>query len=190
MIDQSLISDECNLSVEEMNQLEQWTELTCEAVIFDSDIDDWSKGTSVFNSRIENRSQLMFVVEDEKNNKFGYYFNARVLPHSLQGNGWTGADEKTFVFSLKSNGRINGMKKFEIRDIRYGIFGCSNGDACLISLGRGTDIGLMKKHSKSSCWCNQECSNFNYEGINTGLCGPNPMETNFTPKRITVIQMK
>ena len=62
----------------EMKQLEQWTNKKCGEVVFDSNKDDWSQHTSVFDSRVMNKSNLMFVIEDTNNNKFGGYINSTI----------------------------------------------------------------------------------------------------------------
>ena len=49
------------LDENEMNQLEQWTNKKCSEVLFDSDKDDWNQNTSVFNDKIENKNNLLFV---------------------------------------------------------------------------------------------------------------------------------
>ena len=48
---------------EHQQQLEEWTELKCDDILFDSKIDEWSENTSVFNERIIGKSKLTF---DEK----------------------------------------------------------------------------------------------------------------------------
>ena len=58
---------------------------------------------------------------------------------------------------------------------------------CLFFLGNG-DIYVNKAITKSSSYCSH--SSYNYSGISQGLCGENTSSTNYTPNRITVIQMK
>ena len=69
---QSMMLDE-----NEKNQLEQWTNKKCGEVIFDSDKDNWSKDTSVFNERIIGKKQLVFLIEDSEGEKFGYELSLR-----------------------------------------------------------------------------------------------------------------
>ena len=52
------------LDENEKNQLEQWTGKKCFYVIFDSDKDNWNVNSSVFDERIQGKSNLAFVVED------------------------------------------------------------------------------------------------------------------------------
>ena len=60
-----------HLSSKEKKQIENWTNLECGEVVFDSTKDNWSQNISVFNEKIQNRSNLTFIVEDEQKNKFG-----------------------------------------------------------------------------------------------------------------------
>ena len=53
--------------------LENWTGLRCGEVVFDSDEDNWKQDRSVFNDRIIGRNHLVFLIEDEGGEKFGYY---------------------------------------------------------------------------------------------------------------------
>ena len=50
------------VSQQEIQKLEEWTLLKCSDIIFDSDIDNWSGNTSVFDDKVMNRSQLLFVI--------------------------------------------------------------------------------------------------------------------------------
>ena len=59
---EEIIVDETILMNKEKKQIEEWTRKKCSEVLFDSNKDDWDINTSVFNQRIENKSQ--FVVED------------------------------------------------------------------------------------------------------------------------------
>ena len=95
-----------NLSLSEIIQLEEWTNKKCSEVLFDSNKDNWSQNTSVFDDRVHGKNQLIFVVEDTNNNKFGGYIGSTI--NQL---GWT-TDSNAFVFSLKSNGRLKKMMKF------------------------------------------------------------------------------
>ena len=69
-----------HLSANEKNQLEEWTGLKCSDIVFDSDVDNWSVRTSVFNERIIGKKQLVFLIEDkDEGEKFGYYLNTEVV---------------------------------------------------------------------------------------------------------------
>ena len=62
----------------ELKQLEEWCELKCNKLLFDSNVDNWSKWTSVFNERIIGKKQLIFLIEDEDHELFGYYLNTKI----------------------------------------------------------------------------------------------------------------
>ena len=96
-------------------------------------------------------------------------------------------DKKSFEFNLQSNGRLSRPMKFEIKDLREGgIILCETIYGVLIDLG---DIHLRQKNWKYQSYCYQNENRFDYHGIENALCGKtNP--TNFTPKRILVMQMK
>ena len=178
------------IDVNEMVQLEQWTNKKCGEIIFDSNQHDWNQNTSVFNDKIENKYNLLFVVEDEQNNKFGCYLSTIIVPNTYDT--WISTDNNTFLFSLKSNGRLNGMMKFEIKDTSKGYFLYYKSHLThLISLGGGVDLHLCKQNSKSRSSCCQNTSCFNYHSTTNPFVGGNGSGSkNFTPRRITVIQMK
>ena len=108
------------LEHDEQQQIESWTKKKCDEVIFDSDQDDWGRNTSVFDDKVINRSNLVFVIEDTDDNKFGGYIGIKIneINRSMD-------DPKVFLFSLKSNGRIDGMMKFEARDTSRAVRICN-----------------------------------------------------------------
>ena len=168
-----------NLSLNEMKQIEEWTNKKCGEVIFDSNTDDWSVNTSVFDYRIMNKSNLMFVIEDDKNNKFGGYITSQIKCQT-----WI-TDSNAFVFSLKSNGRLNGMMKFNITEPQYAFYLYQKSYFYdLFLIGGGNDIGIYKKNNFNGGWGDQR--SFNYEGHQDVLKGSGF----FTIKRFVVIQMK
>ena len=66
------------LKGKETMQIEEWTGLYCGEILFDSEIDNWKKNESVFDERIKGRKQLLFIIEDEYHEQFGYYLNTKV----------------------------------------------------------------------------------------------------------------
>ena len=171
-----------NLTQFEMKQIEEWTGLKCEDVLFDSNKDYWSQETSVFNERIFGRHQLLFLIEDEDGEKFGYYLNSqlgekcgKLMP----------VDNKTFHFNIKSNGRLDKPMKFEIKERKDGCGLCDDTNVALIVIG---NIVLGKDNNRRMSYCDEN-EKFNYHGIEHALCGKkNPQK--FIPKRIVVLQMK
>ena len=185
-------------------QIEEWTKLKFGEILFDSDVDNWSEKSSVFNVRIIGKTRLTFLIEDEDGEIYGYYFNTQIIEN--YGN-CIETDNQTFHFNLRSqNNRLNQPMKFEIKDSKNGgiiLYGKSNQH--LISLG---DIHLNKLNKKNQSYCVQNYVeeynniynynyNFNqiyvnqndkffYSNIRNVLCG----KYNFIPKRILVIQME
>ena len=171
-----------SFDMNEMKQLEEWTKKKCEEVVFDSITDNWSVNTSVFDDRILNKSNLIFIIEDTNNNKFGGYISSTIDKENSYIN-----DSNAFVFSLKSNNRNKEMKKFNISDSSNAFYLYDKSDSRIFGFGRGHDICMKKKDSSSKHFCHH--TSFNYEGISNALCGSTHPNT-FSSKRIVVIQMK
>ena len=181
------------LSINRKKQLEKWIGLKCCDIIFDSKVDNWSKESNTLNDRIIGKSKLVFIIEDEDNEMFGYYLNSEVMNNRNQ---WNETDEKSFHFNLLSkNYRLPSPMKFEIIDTWNGGYWLwdelSNR---LISIG---DICIYKEYMKSlsRCFLRSEYR-FNYHGIPNALCGKTTNylefkknENTFIPQRIVVIQM-
>ena len=177
-----------NLDLNEIKQLEEWTKLKCSEVIFDSDIDNWSKDTSVFDEKLLCKRNFALIVEDTKNNKFGYYFDGYID----RLNRWTPPGPNTFLFSLQSNGRINGMMKFEMKKLKgEGFFLPNKRNQYLFGNYINNAFVVLKQYkdnqSRGYCFEREYC--FNYHGIEKALCGKTYSQS-FTPKRIVVIQME
>ncbi|BFU20592.1 predicted protein [Entamoeba histolytica] len=163
----------------EIQQIEEWTNRKVFSTLFDSDKDNWNADISVFDQRIKNKEHLIILIEDEEGNKFGGYVDSKIDKVGCYIN-----DSKSFLFSLESNGRIEGMKKFDIKKSGYAFWLWNQSDNCLFALGCGHDICVYKENYKTKSYCKQ--SSFEYGGISNALCG----KGGFTPKRITIIEMK
>ena len=179
-----------DLFIDQVEQLEKWTGLKCGEILFDSNIDNWSYGTSVFNDKIIGKKQLVFLIKDEDGELFGYYLNSEITIDKM--NREMDVDSKTFHFNLQSkNNRLNQPMKFEIKNLHWGgIYLHENKSGWLIFLG---DISLRKEHAKHRSCCGQNEYEFDYHEINEALCGKIgswDRGQHFTPKRILVIQMK
>ena len=175
------------LNEKEKKQLEQWTELKCNDVVFDSEIDNWEEGKSVFNEKIQKKSHILFLIENEKNEMFGYYLNSKITDkYSIYPER---ADSKSFQFILRSNGRLEKSMKFEIKDLYYGGYVLYNkSEQILIRLG---DITLFKENMKTESFYFQRNHIFDYHGIENALCKNDSIHNNvyFVIKRIVVIEM-
>ena len=62
-----------------LKQLEAWTQKKYSEIVFDSVINDWNTNTSDFVDRIIGKKQLVFFIESEDGEKFGYYLNTKVV---------------------------------------------------------------------------------------------------------------
>ena len=51
----------------EIKQIEEWCYLETKEIIFDSNYCDWSMYSSMFNESIEDKEQLLFIIETETN---------------------------------------------------------------------------------------------------------------------------
>ncbi|BFU23760.1 trichohyalin, putative [Entamoeba histolytica] len=165
-----------------IKQLEELTEKRINNILFDSDKDDWSKNTSVFDQRIMNKEHIIIIIEDEDGNKFGGYVNEKIDKVGT----WIN-DSKSFVFSLESKGRMKGMMKFDIKYPQNAFYLCNQSSDCLFKFGYFGDIFVYKENYKTKSYCQQD--SYEYEGIRNALCGKE-WPKYFTPKRIIVIEMK
>ncbi|BFU22338.1 trichohyalin, putative [Entamoeba histolytica] len=183
-ITQSTSNNKSNDKTKEIiKQIEEWTEKRISNILFDSDKDDWNVNTSVFEERIKNKEHIIIIIEDEEGNKFGGYVNSKIDKVDECIN-----DSKSFVFSLDSNGRIEGMMKFDIiKDQQYAFCLYYQSDEYLFSFGDGCDICVGKENYQTKSSCYQY--SYEYEGISNALCGKE-WPNRFTPKRIIVIEMK
>ena len=75
----------------------EWTGLKWGETLFDSNVDNWSKDTSVLNERIIGKKQLVFIIEDDRGEIFGYYMNTEVIEKYCERQE---TDLKSFHFNL------------------------------------------------------------------------------------------
>lgn len=169
----------------ELEQLEQWTSKTAHEIVFDSDHQQWSDRLNTFPSYVCNRKNLVFVIEDTNNNKFGAYIDAEIVSYGSTVDDLV-TDQKAFVFTLKSNGRINNMMKFDIRNADNACIVFDEHSQALIKFGN--DICVLRMENKEKCWVKQ--SAFDYRGMTSVLIGKRYPQNYFTPRRFVVLQMK
>ena len=177
-----------NLKFEEYEQIEQWTGKKCDKIIFDSDQDNWSEGTSVFDEKVRNQSNLIFIVEDTENNKFGGYISSTV--HSSVD--YSTGDSNAFLFRLSSSRTTKERKKFTISSSYTGsAFVCSNQSSSNLFYFGNNEIYVNKQNRKNSSFCKQHSTIYYSYSTSNELLPYTSNENNyFTPKRIMVIQMK
>ena len=183
--DQSLMM---NMNENEKKQIELWTAMKCSKVLFDTEFDSWEEGLSILNDRIIGKSNLTFLIESDDNEKFGYFFGNEINENFDESKNYIGitTDSRTFQFNLESNGRLNGMTKFEIRNSTDGgieLFKLN--DEHLIALG---NIMLFKQNKKEQSTVYQDGEFFENHGIFASLCGKQ-YPKKFALKRFIVIQM-
>ena len=166
--------------LKEIVQLQSWTQKQVAEIVYDTDKDGYPQNRStIFGEKIMNRNDLLFIIEDNDGNKFGEYLHAKVTGW----NKWVN-DDKAFIFSLKSNGRLDGIKKFEIKNSQN-VFKLWNDCYSNLFYIGNVDIGIYKSDQKSSSYTNST-SSFDYHGLSNPLRGTS---ATFTPKKIVVIQL-
>ena len=167
---------------EEINQIQQWTKKQIGEIIFSSTIDDWKTETSIFDQKLLNKNNIIIIIEDTEGNKFGGYISSTID----KCNSYI-SDKNAFLFSLQSNERLSGMKRFEIKDSQKAFYLGSSSDVDLFGMGSGYDLCLRKENTKSQCCCYQSYS-FYYNGSSNALVGKSPFNT-ITLKQFHVLQM-
>ena len=96
-----------------IESIERWTHKKIKSIVFDSDIDNWNSGRE-FSEYIIGKSNLLFMIDDVENNRFGGYISSQITNSDIYIN-----DSNAFIFSLKSNGRLNQPMKFPISSSQY-----------------------------------------------------------------------
>ena len=172
-----------DLYSDHLKQLEEWTNLKAKKMIYDTNVDGWDDGTNEFFNKVLCQVDLVFLVDDDRGNLFGYYIFTKIF----SGIETKETDKKAFLFSLESNGRMNQPMKFEIIDVRSGYQLSSELDDEFISLG-GNAIVLKKGNKRHESFCIQNEEDFNYHGIRKALCGKSGLFNTFVLKRLRVIQ--
>ena len=174
------------MMTEEQTQIEEWTQKRCNDILFDSNVHNWNENISEFDSNILNKSNLIFIVEDTNDNSFGYYFNGTVdqCDCFIKAQG-------SFLFSLKSNGRVEqGMTKFEEKQETKGFYLCNKHGLRLFSIQNG--IYVNKQMNKNESYVKQLSNNYDFHGITQSFheqMRENGNSCKFTPRRIIVIEM-
>ena len=184
MINQSIESYLSSfVTSKEKKYLEKWTGLKCSDVLFDSQYDNWSRKTSLFDKRIIGKKQIIFLIQNEEGEKFGYYLNSEVSSKYYD---QVRSDGKSFHFNLKSNGRIISPMKFEYNSLSS--FGYNLSSHLDFDLGRFGRIFLYKKDYVQHLSISRsiKTGDFNFNGIEY----PFGLKENQFIEKFMIIQMK
>ncbi|EMD46411.1 Hypothetical protein EHI5A_191420 [Entamoeba histolytica KU27] len=175
------------VSKEEHNQIEKWTGLKKGQLLFDSTLNKWDTKSSEFGKNIIEHSNILIIIEDDMNNKFGIYLHSFItkIDEMIE-------DSNAFVFSFTSNHRFNGIVKFDIKkeEGKNAFLLKPQRNEMLFKVGYGSDIVVYKKDTEKQCQCKQASFDYriNGEEIHYALTGR--MDQKFTPERIVVFQME
>nr|BAN40866.1 hypothetical protein [Entamoeba invadens] len=167
-----------HITLEEEANIEKLTGMKIGNVVFDSDIDNWSKGTSVFDGKVMNKSNLCFLVEDTYHNKFG-----GVCTGNINAVGEWIHNGSSYIFSLVRGGTLNPKRFGKSGNDNYEFWLNSQNHNYLFGFGfgnNGCDIAMCKKGENGSC-CNPS----------TYTTKQNELTDNdkFTPKSVVVFQL-
>ena len=173
--------------------LHQWTGMNWFSILFDSEKDDWSVGTSTFDNSIIGKGNIAILIEDNQQNVFGCFIHQPIISYRQRMKRWWKGervtDDKAFVFSIHSNDRLDEMKMFPIREEKsswaFALY--DQDEEGLFAVGGGNDIYVKKSEYKDQCFCIQ--SSFDYQGIEDALIGESFYHS-FTVKNILVVQFK
>ncbi|ELP94692.1 hypothetical protein EIN_108540 [Entamoeba invadens IP1] len=144
-------------SSEEVSAIESMTSKSMSEVLFDSTRDDWSVTTSVFNCKIMFKNNLVFLIEDDKQNIFGGVFYDQIDMETHYINSST-----SFLFSIIRNG-IFKPKKFDLigGKNKEAFVLCSKESKWLFVFGNSKskeygDIGVTKRGVDGCCCVQQD----------------------------------
>ena len=181
-----------DLSDYQIQMIQHWTGFKIEETLFDSYVDNWAMNTSCFTQRILGKSHLLFLIDDENGEKFGYYLHTQARDNKME-NGIGSlipTDKHSFHFNLETRGRLEDAVKFEIMDVKNGgIILYHPNSPELIQIG---EIRLFKQVQKDQSFYNQTIIMFNYKLMKNALNGISPQKngkTYFIPKRIVVLHL-
>lgn len=164
-----------------IEMIERWTNKKIVSVIFDSEVDNWDSGRD-FSNYIIGKSNLLFMINDIQNNRFGGYISSQITrPDTYI------ADSNAFIFSLNSNGRLSTPTKFNIISQNSAFISITTHERYIFAFGGGYDLKLDKKSTKYMANSNPSSYDF---GQNRNILYGKTYPDRFTPKRWLVYQMK
>ncbi|ELP91585.1 hypothetical protein EIN_129250 [Entamoeba invadens IP1] len=166
-------------SYDEALQIETWTGLHYDTIIFDSDIDSW-KTNQLFGQRVFTKKNLAVITEDTNGNRFGGFVSSPIAKRNFYTE-----DPGAFMFSLRSNGRLEGMCRFPIFEGEKGRAFELYDDGQDYLFAFGNEMSIWVEDKKTMAWCDQHW--YNYGGRLNCLSGSH-FPTRFTPKNFVVAQ--
>ena len=177
----------------EMKQIEEWTNMKFQEIIFDSEYCQWTLGNSTFDNHLFEKEKMIVIFENEDNDVFGGYIsmcldNLDEL-ESEENNFYPLIyfDPNVFLFSLRSNGRLEKPTRFDFKKQEYmpTIAIGTKYESMLISFGI-KDIIIPKKQYREYTMCEQNF--FDYQDYENVFVRQRDEEI-FTVKRFQVYQM-
>ena len=172
----------------EKNTIEKWNDMVLGNKLFDSIVDEMKCRNISFNNAIIGKENILLGIEDYNGNKFGCFIHGKIA--STVTYTWMPVEKGSFVFSLKSNGRIDGVKKYDFKNTKKGYYLFPDYRSELIAFGNGVLEIYKNEESEKSKFMFQKV-NDEFDGIENSLVGrAYENQINFVPKRIVAYQME
>ena len=168
---------------DEMKKLEEWTNMKCQDVLFDSTKDNWNQNMSVFNNKIIGKRNLIFLVTSSKNVKFGSFIHSPITHIGEVKK--EQSDTTSFTFSFKNRN----FRKYSIRRNASTVMWTYNPSDNLL-FGIGSNDFNINKNGKQSVLAQQQKPNATFEYGSEAHPFTGESGNNFIHKRVVVIQMK
>ena len=142
---------ESMMTEEEKAQMEEWTDCSMGEVVFDSDVDKWSKSDSEFTELIKGKRKLVFMIQTEATEKgeerFGYFLSSEIVETYYR----TESDDNTFIFIFKTATHIEQPTKIVSKNNKKtGYQLKKDDDRYLIDIG---PFSIHKKETKKTEKC-------------------------------------
>lgn len=160
-------------------------------ILFDSNENNWNINTSTFDQQIYEKSDLLFLIQDENNKVFGCYIYSTISTINA-----TLTDQDCFVFTFSIDSNHSEVKKpikvdkYPIIHSQYAFKIYPKESDILFVIGDGwfggKDICVYKEQYKSKSYCYPTC--FDYGNKRNGLLGKDGKSNYFVPSRIIVVQ--
>ena len=181
-----VVFEHYNLIYCEKKQLEKWTHLQCSEVLFDSNVDNWSIGTSVFHSRIWRKKQITILIETDDGIKFGCYIDATIdnWRREVARNNVKGVyDDKAFLFTFKDNNPKKVCLKSSNRNDVFFLYKPEENRLFWVGIYA---IGIMKYGNRCQV-CQESDDIFYFDGGRNMMIGRTGGQC-LQPRRIIVIR--